>query len=82
MFAIFLAYLVIGAAFLLVLDLLSGRIRRKLDSATRETQYQIATVNNAPTGRKTALVVILLATWLLWPVVLAGWITDKGDKNV
>lgn len=75
-------YLVVGMGALVLFDLLTRRrIRRKLDSATCETQDILARSGN-PVRLKTAKVIFFGAMWLFWPMVLVGALSEKlGGKH-
>lgn len=81
-------YLLAGLLFLMIFDLLTGRIRRKFKDAVADTQLNVA--NTSPVmghdmamiiGRKTAFVIMVLATWAFWIAVLIGFISDSRKQE-
>lgn len=65
------SYFVIGFIALCILDILTGRIRSKLHSASAETQSKLVATGNY-FGGKTSIVLTLVALWLFWPVAIYG----------
>ena len=71
-------YLLTGIVALGLLDLFTGRIRRKLKSASYQTQAKLAT-SGSYVGRKTAVFLILIALWIFWVVAIYGAISEKME---
>ncbi len=61
--AILACYLVVGAAAIFLLDLLTGRVRSKLRAASLDV---IVLTGSA----KAALAVTLIALWVFWPAAI------------
>lgn len=88
MFAVIGAYLVIGIFVLVVFDILTKRIRKRILDAAADTQIKVASANpfmgrgmEMLIGRKTALVLTVLAMWAFWPAVLYGYIESRFKKS-
>ena len=79
---ILLVYFLGGLFILIVFDLLTKRIRSNISSAGLQAQIRMAEASS-PIGRKTSLVLMLALTWLAWPAVLIGTLTDrpKGEQT-
>ncbi len=83
-------YLGVGAAALCFFDYRTKRIRSKLMSKSVETQSAMA-ASNVPlpggvaggtyVGHKTALVLLIAATWLFWPAIFIGALTDRKENR-
>lgn len=74
-------YFLVGIAALCAFDLATKRVRGNLGPSVADTQAVMAGTG-ALVGRTAAIILLLAATWLLWPVVFAGAITDgKGGKR-
>lgn len=73
---ILLVYFLGGLLVLLVFDLITKRIRAKIQSAGLEAQVTMAQANN-PLGVKAGVALILTLTWLFWPTVLLGAATER-----
>ena len=71
-------YLLTGIVALGLLDLFTGRIRKKLKTASYETQEKLAGAGSF-VGTKTAMVLILIALWIFWVVAIYGAL--KGAKG-
>lgn len=78
--AILLVYLLGGLLILVVFDLITKRIRSNLSSVGLQAQLRMAEANH-PIGRKSGLVLMLVLTWLAWPVVLIGVLTDRPKED-
>ena len=77
---ILLTYFLGGLVALLVFDLATkGRIRNNMRMAGTQAQIRMAEANN-PIGPRAGLMLMLVLTWLFWPMVLIGAVTDKGDE--
>ena len=74
------AYFGIGLFALIILDVLTGRIRKTLYSASAETQSKLAVTGNY-VGGKTSIVMVLGALWLFWPVAIYGAVTKSQGDN-
>ncbi len=96
LFYIIAVYLALGALFLILFNLRTHRIKRNLDDAVAEAQVKITnasmTFNGMAgpagqmppviAGKKVIVVLLLLASWLTWPLVLIGYIKSKrGEEN-
>lgn len=74
-------YFGIGALFLAIFDLVTGRIRRKFDWATTETQLSMTNAM-VTLSRRAAKMLFLICLWVLWPAVVYGALTSKkGGAN-
>ncbi len=73
-------YFGIGLLALGILDILTNRVRTKLQSASLETQSKLAITGNF-VGNKSSMLLVLGALWLFWPVAIYGALTpSKEDK--
>lgn len=70
-------YLFLGIVVLGLLDLFTGRIRKKLKGASYQAQAKLAT-SGSYVGRKTAVFLTLVVLWVFWVVAIYGAI--RGDK--
>lgn len=70
-------YFIGGLLALLVLDLLTKRVRTKLGSATEDARYQLLATGTYM-SRKSALVAVVVALWLFWPVAIWGALSTIG----
>ncbi len=61
-------YLLVGLVSLVVFDLFTRRIQRRITGAMLETQTKLAASGNL-VGSKMALAVTLFAIWVFWPLV-------------
>ena len=78
---ILLAYFLGGLVALLVFDLATkGRIRNNMRMAGTQAQIRMAEANN-PIGPRAGLMLMLVLTWLFWPMVLVGAVTGKEEVN-
>lgn len=75
-----ITYLLLGIILLAIFDLVTKRIRSKFTQATSETQSRLAASGNY-VGGKLAAVLFLGATWLFWPMVFIGAVTDKKEDS-
>lgn len=75
-----LGYFSVGIISLLVLDLVTNRVKRRLVPASYETREKLA-VSGYYLGARTALVVTLLALWLLWPAVIYAAVVNKNNSE-
>ena len=73
-------YLLAGVVVLMLLDLFTGRVRKRIRVASYETQERLTATGNI-TGAKTAVLLTLLALWMFWPVAIYGALTTLGDKG-
>lgn len=73
-------YLLVGIITLTLLDILTKRIRTRLEGASYESQEKLA-VSGSPVGRKTALAITVLALWIFWPVAIYGAIGKRGNNE-
>ncbi len=73
-------YLCTGLIALGLLDLATHRIRTKLWSASAETQETLWYSGNL-VGRRTALIITVIALWICWPVALYSWVASKITKT-
>ena len=79
-FEIFGIYLLTGLVALGLLDVFTGRIRKKLKSASYQTQAKLA-ASGSLVGRKTAMILILIALWIFWVVAIYGAISEKMEEK-
>lgn len=77
---ILLSYFVGGLLVLIVFDLATKRVRNNVRSGGFQAQMRMAEANS-PIGVKAGIVMILALTWLFWPMVLVGAVTDKGGAE-
>lgn len=73
-----MAYFVGGIIALGIFDLITKRIRRKLIPASYDAQTQLVN-SGTVASQKTALVLLIFAMWIFWPLVIANaWRIDNG----
>jgi hypothetical protein len=70
------AYLAVGVLVLVIFDLITKRIRRKIHDAATETSIRLIT------GKKTSMTVFVLTMWVFWPAVLYGAAEDKIRSKI
>ena len=76
-------YLVAGIVILALFDLLTSRIRKRLRGAAVQAQADMASRGNY-SGTKSAIVMVTLAIWMFWPLVISSAVLSlakKGDNN-
>lgn len=75
-------YLVAGIIALILLDLITGRIRKRIKIASFDTQEKM-TAKGSYIGTKQAMIITVLALWVLWPVAIyvAIFSSSKGDDS-
>jgi len=73
-------YLLTGIVALGLLDLFTGRIRRKLKSASYQAQAKLA-ASGSLVGIKMAMILTLIALWIFWVVAIYGAISNKKEGN-
>lgn len=73
-------YLLTGIVAVGLLDLLTGRIRRKLKTVSYEAQEKLAG-RGTFVGVKTAMVLTLIALWVFWVVAIYGAISSAVIKG-
>lgn len=73
-------YFIIGFVALCILDILTGRIRSRLHSASEETQGRLA-VTGSYVGNKTSIALTLIALWLFWPVAIYGALSSSKESK-
>ncbi|MDD5220911.1 MAG: hypothetical protein PHV11_10115 [Candidatus Bipolaricaulis sp.] len=75
-------YLLTGIVALGILDLLTGRIRRKLGVASLDTQSKLAS-QGSYTGSRGALALTIIALLVFWPVAIYGALSKSrsGGKQ-
>lgn len=75
-------YLLTGLVSLALFDLLTGRVRSRIDRATGETQERMASAGMFM-SRRAAWMLIVLLIWLYWPAVLYGYVEAKvkGERH-
>ncbi len=69
-------YFFAGVLSLVLLDVLTKRIRGRLVDASYDTRTRLAETGNWM-GPKTALVVTVFALWILWPVAIYEAVKDR-----
>jgi len=75
------AYFLGGLVALSLFDLLTKRIRSKLQQSVTDAQVKLAGTGIL-VGRKAASALFLFSLWVFWPAVLLGAITGgKGNKQ-
>lgn len=72
-------YLLLGIIAIGLLDLLTGRVRKRLKLASYETQGKMV-ASGSLVGVKTAYILTLLALWLFYPIAIYGAITGKKGR--
>jgi len=72
-----LSYLLCGLFVLLIFDLVTKRVQNNTRSAGLQAQMRMAEANS-PIGVKAGIIMILVLTWLFWPMVLIGAATGRG----
>lgn len=70
-------YLFVGLILLVLFDVVTKRIRRKLNVSAQETQTLLVYASNI-TSYQVARVLFVIAMWLFWPFVFIGAIKG-GD---
>jgi hypothetical protein len=73
-------YLLTGIVALLILELTTHRITRKIDTATLDAQNKLVSTGTA-LNFKTARVALMLAIFIFWPAMFIGMAT-KNSKLV
>ncbi len=73
-------YFTMGIVAIIALDMLTGRVKQRLKSASYDTRDKLM-VSGSYVGVKTALVLTLLALWIFWPVAIYGALSNLGGKN-
>ena len=73
-------YLLTGIITLGLLDLFTGRIRKNIKDASYKSQEKLA-ASGSYVGRKTAVVLTLIALWLFYPVAIYGAISSLVIKG-
>ena len=68
-------YLFIGLLVLILFDLVTRRLRNRLRDASDEAQEKLAESGNF-VGRKTSIMLTVLALWLFWPAPICGTLYD------
>ena len=74
------AYLVLGIIALGLLDLFTGRIRKNIKDASYKSQAKLV-ARGSYVGRKTAVVLTLIALWIFYPVAIYGAISTKKEVD-
>ncbi len=77
---ILISYFTLGLVAIVVLDLLTKRVRRRLTTASYDTRDKLV-LSGSYVGVKTALVITIGALWLFWPVAIYAAIRGKGEDN-
>ena len=73
-------YFGLGIIAIVILDLCTGRVRKRLREASHETQTKFAG-SGSYVGEKVAMFLTILALWLLWPFAIYGAIRSLGKKG-
>jgi hypothetical protein len=73
-------YIGLGIVALLLLEAITHRITRKLDSATLETTDKLAHTGNI-VSIKMAKTILVLALFIFWPSVIYGTLTKEKLKS-
>lgn len=75
------AYLGLGIIAIILLDLFTGRVRKRLKLASYETQEKLV-LSGSFVGVKVAMFLTVFALWLFWPVAIYGALSSlKGEKT-
>lgn len=84
---ILVSYFGSGVLFLVLFDIITGRIRRRLSSASIDTQVRM-TRAGLYLGVKTGIIMFVVTMWLFWPAVLVGavrkevkWEEQSGNEE-
>lgn len=77
---IIVGYLCVGIFALLILDVLTKRIRNRLHSASYDAQVQLRGAGHN-TGDKSAVFVTILALWFLWPVAIYAALSGNRSNS-
>jgi NADH:ubiquinone oxidoreductase subunit 3 (subunit A) len=77
---VLLGYFVLGITALVILDLLTKRVRTRLKDASYDAQSKLAG-NMVFVNSKIARAVLIVSLILLWPVAIYGAITSIGGDN-
>jgi len=72
-------YFGLGIIAIGILDLCTGRVRKRLREASYETQSKLA-VSGSFIGVKTALFLTIVALWLFWPIAIYGAVRGNDLK--
>jgi hypothetical protein len=75
------SYLGTGIVFLIVFQLTTHRISRRLHDVSVDVMMRLATGGAAIVTRKIAVGITLLYAWILWPAILVSYICDlRAEK--
>lgn len=72
-------YLLTGLVALGLLEIFTGRIRKKLKSASYQTQAKLA-ASGSLVGTKAAMILTVIALWIFWVVAIYGAIRNKKER--
>ena len=76
-----IGYFSLGLMMLAILDIFTGRIRRKLLPASYDTQNKLINSGNY-IGKSGAVAITIFALIIFWPLAIYGAITTlKGGNN-
>ena len=81
---IFTTYLLAGILFLVIFNMVTGRINSQLTNASYDVQIKLANAGQHATliGRKTAIILLVILIIVFWPGVVVGAIQRwKGDRK-
>lgn len=77
---ILVSYFLLGLVSLLLFDLATKRIRSNMSRAGIRAQIEMAASGN-PIGPKVGMALMVVLTWLLWPMVLIGAVAGGGREE-
>ena len=74
-------YFAIGLVALCILDITTGRIRKRLKLASYDTQEALAGAGS-PVGTRISLIVTVIVLWIFWVVAIYSALRSlKGKKD-
>lgn len=73
-------YFVLGLAAIILLELLTGKVRRNFADAQDDARQKLLASGNYM-GNRTSWLVMAGALWLFWPAALYGVIRSSGGDN-
>ncbi len=71
------SYLAVGAIFLIVFQLATHRIGKRLHDVSVDVMMRLATGGAAIVTQKIAIIITLIYAWVLWPSILVAYIRDS-----
>lgn len=74
-------YLGIGLLFLVVFQLTTHRIGKRLADVVADVQTRLMSAGGTMVSPKVAVVITLLYAWIAWVFVLFSYIMDEHDRK-